>query len=96
MKLASPIRAGEYRPEICPALQRRSIWWIKSRSRKAGGIGLGLALCSRIAELHNASLHIESREGEGTRVTVVFRGSLTEAVKELKRLVTVRPGLAYV
>ena len=46
----------------------------KSRSRKAGGIGLGLALCSRIAELHNASLHIESREGEGTRVTVVFQG----------------------
>ena len=46
----------------------------KSRSRNAGGIGLGLALCSRIAELHNASLHIESREGEGTRVTVVFQG----------------------
>lgn len=45
----------------------------KSRSRKAGGIGLGLALCSRIASLHNASLHIESTVGEGTRVSVVFR-----------------------
>ncbi len=35
----------------------------KSRSRKAGGVGLGLALCSRIAEIHGWSLRIESRGG---------------------------------
>lgn len=44
----------------------------KARSRKAGGSGLGLALCSKIAELHGAELHIESRMGEGTIVSVVF------------------------
>lgn len=44
----------------------------KARSRKAGGSGLGLALCSRIAELHGAVLHIESRVSEGTVVSVVF------------------------
>lgn len=44
----------------------------KARSRKAGGNGLGLALCSRIAKLHDADLRIESRPGEGTEVSVVF------------------------
>lgn len=44
----------------------------KARSRKAGGSGLGLALCSKIAELHGAGLLIESQEGTGTVVSVVF------------------------
>ncbi|MEY8324820.1 HAMP domain-containing sensor histidine kinase [Lachnospiraceae bacterium 54-11] len=45
----------------------------KARSRKAGGCGLGLALCSEIARLHGAELKIESRPGEGTRVSVVWQ-----------------------
>lgn len=44
----------------------------KARSRKAGGSGLGLALCSRIAILHGAQLQIESKLGKGTIVSVVF------------------------
>ncbi len=44
----------------------------KARSRKAGGCGLGLALCSKIAELHGARLTIASRAGEGTEVSVIF------------------------
>ena len=44
----------------------------KARSRKAGGNGIGLALCDRIARLHGAELRIESRVGEGTRVTVAW------------------------
>lgn len=46
----------------------------KARSRKAGGTGLGLALCSKIAELHGAGLKIESKLHEGTTVSVVFEG----------------------
>jgi signal transduction histidine kinase len=44
----------------------------KSRSRKEGGAGIGLALCSRIVELHNASLKIASCPGEGTVMCVIF------------------------
>lgn len=51
----------------------------KSRSRKAGGAGIGLALCSRIAEKHNAVLKIKSIKGKGTTVTI------TLAAKEGKR-----------
>jgi two-component system phosphate regulon sensor histidine kinase PhoR len=44
----------------------------KSRSRKAGGIGLGLAIVEEIARLHEARLEIESEPGKGTTVKVVF------------------------
>lgn len=44
----------------------------KSRSRKNGGVGLGLALCAQIVELHGADLQIESTPGEGTQITVVL------------------------
>lgn len=37
----------------------------KSRSRKAGGVGLGLALCAEIMELHHGIFHIKSEPGEG-------------------------------
>lgn len=44
----------------------------KARSRKAGGCGLGLALCGKIAQLHGAELEIKSKAGAGTEVSVVF------------------------
>lgn len=46
----------------------------KSRSRQQGGAGLGLALCKQIVELHNGSLHYESKPGVGTKVTVTLYG----------------------
>ena len=44
----------------------------KARSRKAGGAGLGLALCKRIAEIHNAGFHISSKLGAGTTITITL------------------------
>lgn len=38
----------------------------KSRARKEGGAGLGLALCSQIARLHGGTLDIRSQVNEGT------------------------------
>ena len=44
----------------------------KSRSRKSGGAGLGLALTAMIAKRHNISIRIDSKEGEGTRIILQF------------------------
>lgn len=44
----------------------------KSRSRKEGGAGLGLALCQKIIEMHQASWQFESEPGKGLRVTIMF------------------------
>ena len=44
----------------------------RSRAKKAGGIGLGLALAEEIARLHLARLEFESEPGAGTTVKVVF------------------------
>ena len=44
----------------------------KARSRKAGGAGLGLALCKRIAEIHNADFQISSTLGTGTTITITL------------------------
>ena len=45
----------------------------KSRARRQGGSGLGLALCARIAEAHGARLQFESEPGRGTTVTLALR-----------------------
>lgn len=44
----------------------------KSRSRKEGGAGIGMALCQKIIQLHNGTLQIDSRLGEGTVIKVFF------------------------
>lgn len=42
----------------------------KSRARRQGGAGLGLALCKRIADLHGTRLTFDSQAGRGTTVTL--------------------------
>lgn len=44
----------------------------KSRSRKSGGAGLGLALTALIARCHNCRIVVDSRVGEGTRIRLQF------------------------
>ena len=44
----------------------------KSRSRKKGGAGLGLALVQLIVERHHGNMQIESHVGEGTRMIIQF------------------------
>ena len=44
----------------------------KSRSRKEGGAGIGMALCQKIIQLHNGTMVVDSRLGEGTVIKVTF------------------------
>jgi two-component system phosphate regulon sensor histidine kinase PhoR len=57
------------------------------RSRATGGTGLGLAIVKHALQRHEATLVIESREGEGSRFScrfpaarLVFRGGAAQAV----------------
>ena len=54
----------------------------KSRSRKEGGAGIGMALCQKIVKLHGGTMQIDSRLGEGTVVRILLPGKerLGEAV----------------
>lgn len=44
----------------------------KSRSKETGGTGLGLAIVKHIAQVHDAPVELDSREGQGTSITVHF------------------------
>ncbi len=51
----------------------------KSRSRKEGGAGIGMALCQKIVVLHGGKIEIHSKLGEGTIIRILFPN---EGVKE--------------
>lgn len=51
----------------------------KSRSRRQGGAGLGLAICQKILDLHEAEMIFESRQGEGTRVKIRFPAYIVDS-----------------
>lgn len=44
----------------------------KSRARKEGGAGLGMALCDEIIKYHQWEWHIESEKGVGTKVEIII------------------------
>lgn len=44
----------------------------KARSRKQGGNGLGLSIAKRLVEKYNGAIQLESKENEGTIVTITF------------------------
>lgn len=44
----------------------------KSRSKATGGTGLGLAIVKHIVEIHDASVTLTSKLGQGTTIRVVF------------------------
>ncbi len=58
--------------EFCERVFERFYRVDKSRSKELGGTGLGLSIVKHAANLHDAKIELQSREGEGTSVTVLF------------------------
>jgi two-component system phosphate regulon sensor histidine kinase PhoR len=59
-------------PEHLPRLTERFYRVDSQRSRTLGGTGLGLAIVKHIVERHRGRLEIDSRVGEGTRVSITL------------------------
>ncbi|MEH7222992.1 ATP-binding protein [Bacillus sp. JJ1566] len=49
----------------------------KARSRNSGGTGLGLAIVKHIIEAHEGAVHVSSKVGEGTTVTIRFKKGIS-------------------
>ncbi len=66
-------------PEDLPHVFERFWRADRSRDRHSGGTGIGLAICSRLVELHGGKIQVESQLGKGS----TFRFSLPIAREKL-------------
>ena len=65
-----------------PPRERARIFepYVQVEAPRAGGLGLGLAICKRIVEAHGGAIHAEERRGGGSRF--VFRLPAASPVEE--------------
>ena len=69
------IQVSDSGPGIAGVRRRRMAEGFTRLDSKSEGFGLGLAICHRIAEVHDATLGFEARNdgGSGLRIDVLFR-----------------------
>lgn len=66
----------------------------KSRSRKQGGVGLGLAICKEIVRIHQGEMRFISQQGKGTTVIITIGGGAYE--KQIRNTLLVVAALLLV
>ena len=66
--------------EAIPQLFDRFYRVDPARTKATGGSGLGLAIAQAIVENHHGQIHIESKFGKGTTVTVTLPQQSQEAI----------------
>jgi len=59
-------------PDALPRVFDRFFQEDNSRTRKYGGMGMGLALVRRLCEAHSATITVQSEPGAGTTVTMLW------------------------
>jgi len=59
-------------PEDLPYIFERFYRGDLSRSRESGGSGIGLTIAKALVEAHGGSLEVESKQGVGTSVSIMF------------------------
>ena len=58
--------------ELLPVLATPFMLGESAYARRYGGVGLGLAMCKKIVDLHGGRMIIDSVPDEGTKVTLIF------------------------
>ena len=75
---------------ISPADQAKAFDSFESRGPSAG-VGLGLSLVERFIKLHHGWVRMESKEGEGVRVTCFLPENTSEKTKPVKTAAKPKP-----
>lgn len=68
------------RPEVVPYIFDRFYRADESRARATGGAGLGLSIAKWITSRHGGYMEVLSREGLGTRISVVLPAAVIDVV----------------
>ncbi|TMC48589.1 MAG: HAMP domain-containing protein [Chloroflexi bacterium] len=72
--------------EAKPRIFERFYQADSSATRKYGGTGMGLALVLRLVEAHGATVEVESEEGHGTRLSLLWPAAAAAAAGEARHI----------